>query len=289
LTIPVTISVSHRQALLVDERMEQLRRLGFHVEPFGRDAFVVRAVPPFVSPGSEARLVQELFDGLAEGALPPHLPGDRLQATTACKAAVKKGDRLRPEEIQKLLDDWRATAKPLNCPHGCHNAVELSYHEQLRRFKRISWGDKKSRMSIPQRIWRIVRGRWLLADEQFREAMTNEAAAQELTESTRQAAVPGIASHQPIPSSTMRSDGRAVRADPLAADLALLGAPPACDLETLDRLYRERLAELHQEELPGSTVDPAVIGGRRVSLAEAYERLRDAINTTETRFEKLDF
>jgi DNA mismatch repair protein MutL len=137
LAIPVTLSVSHRQALLVDERLEQLRRLGFDVEPFGRDAFVVRAVPHFVRAGSEARLVQELFDGLAEGSLPSHLPGDRLQATTACKAAVKKGDRLQPEEMQKLLDDWRATTQPHTCPHGCPIAIEVTYHELLRRFKRV--------------------------------------------------------------------------------------------------------------------------------------------------------
>jgi hypothetical protein len=146
-------------------------------------------------------------------------------------------------------------------------------------------------MSIPQRIWRIVRGRWLLADEQFREALADEAAAHELAESSRQPTVPGINSHLSISPFPQRTDSRTPqgRTDPLAADLALLGAPPACDMETLDQIYRERLAELHQEELPGSTVDPAVIAGRRLSLAEAYERLRDAINTTETRFEKLEF
>jgi DNA mismatch repair protein MutL len=137
LAIPVTLSVSHRQALLIDDRLEQLRALGFDVEPFGRDAFLVRAVPSFVRAGREGPLVQELFDGLSEGSLPSHVPGDRLQATTACKAAVKKGDRLQPEEMQKLLEDWRATAQPLTCPHGCPIAVEVSYHELLRRFKRI--------------------------------------------------------------------------------------------------------------------------------------------------------
>jgi DNA mismatch repair protein MutL len=137
LAIPVPLSVTHRQALLVEEKLEQLRQLGFDLEPFGRDAFVIRAVPPFVRAGSEARLIQELLDGLAEGQLPAHLPGDRLQATTACKAAVKKGDRLQPEEMQKLLDDWRGTAQPHTCPHGCPIAVEVTYQELLRRFKRI--------------------------------------------------------------------------------------------------------------------------------------------------------
>jgi DNA mismatch repair protein MutL len=137
LAIPVTLPVSHRQAVLLEEHLERLRGIGFDVEPFGRDAFVARAVPHFVRPGTEARLVQELLDGLAEGVLPSHLPGDRLQATTACKAAVKKGDRLQGDEMQKLLDDWRATPQPLTCPHGCPVAIEVSYQELLRRFKRV--------------------------------------------------------------------------------------------------------------------------------------------------------
>jgi DNA mismatch repair protein MutL len=137
LAVPVTVSVTHGQALLADERLDRLREIGFDIEPFGGDAFIVRAVPHFVRAGSEARLVKELLDGLAEGILPHPLPGERLQATTACKAAVKKGDRLQPEEMQKLLDDWRSTAQPHTCPHGCPIVVELSYHELLRRFKRI--------------------------------------------------------------------------------------------------------------------------------------------------------
>ena len=88
-------------------------------------------------PRKEQRTAQRLLDGLAEGVLPAHLPGDRLQATTACKAAVKKGDRLQLDEMQKLLDDWRATPQPLTCPHGCPVAVEVGYQELLRRFKRI--------------------------------------------------------------------------------------------------------------------------------------------------------
>jgi DNA mismatch repair protein MutL len=137
LAIPVTLSVTHRQSVLLEEHLEQLCELGFVVERFGRETYVTRAVPHFVRSGAEARLILDLIDGLAEGVLPSHLPGNRLQATTACKAAVKKGDRLQLDEMQKLLDDWRSTAQPLTCPHGCPVAIEVSYHELLRRFKRV--------------------------------------------------------------------------------------------------------------------------------------------------------
>jgi hypothetical protein len=150
-------------------------------------------------------------------------------------------------------------------------------------------------MSIPERIWRIVRGRWLVAEEQAREAMAEAAAARELDEGTRgegSGARPlssGTGGSLRRPAVSRSAGTRVPKLDPLAADLALLGAPPACDMETLDRIYKERLAELRQQELPGSSSDPSSVRARRLALAEAYERLRDAINTTETRFEKLEF
>jgi DNA mismatch repair protein MutL len=60
-----------------------------------------------------------------------------MLAAAACKSAVKKGARLAMEEIRQLLDDLSRTSDPHTCPHGCPIAVEISFHELLRRFKRI--------------------------------------------------------------------------------------------------------------------------------------------------------
>ena len=159
-------------------------------------------------------------------------------------------------------------------------------------------------MSMPERIWRIVRGRWLVAEERLREAMADQQAAQELEETVQSpdwsASRPSPTRYAPGPGPALRAPARpsAARAlppssrpaiDPLATDLALLGAPPACDMETLDRLYAERLAELRPQACPLESPDRSALVARRTALTEAYERLRDAINTTETRFEKLEF
>ena len=145
-------------------------------------------------------------------------------------------------------------------------------------------------MSMPERIWRIVRGRWLIAEERRLESMAVAEAARELEES-RSAPPAGIPSAHPLTPSPRRPVTPSSRpaVDPLAADLALLGAPPACGMETLDRLYAERLAELQPDTLPVDTPERAQLIARRTAITEAYERLRDAINTTETRFEKLEF
>jgi DNA mismatch repair protein MutL len=156
LAIPVTLQLTHREAVFVQELLPELARVGFALEPFGRDAFVIRAVPVFVQPGAELTTLRHLLDDLGEGqrsggypsehgaagseerGRPARLPvPDRVAATTACKAAVKKGSRLAAEEMKQLLEDLARTANPHTCPHGCPIAVEISYQELLKRFKRI--------------------------------------------------------------------------------------------------------------------------------------------------------
>jgi hypothetical protein len=144
-------------------------------------------------------------------------------------------------------------------------------------------------VSIPVRIWRVIRGRWLVAEEQARESQAHQEASRELSQSLRGPAA-GAALRSPTGSASHRPTPPLSRArDPLADDLALLGAPPACDMATLDRVYADRLAELKPEAYPPGSPERDRQITRRLALAAAYERLRDAINTTETRFEKLEF
>jgi DNA mismatch repair protein MutL len=137
LAVPVTLALTHRQALALDERLGELAALGFELEPFGRDAFLIRAVPAFVRPGGEATLLREVVDTLTDAPEEKlELRRDRVAATAACKSAIKKGERLAPEEMQRLLEDLARAPRPFTCPHGCPIAVEISFQELLRRFKR---------------------------------------------------------------------------------------------------------------------------------------------------------
>jgi hypothetical protein len=146
-------------------------------------------------------------------------------------------------------------------------------------------------MSIPIRIWRVVRGRWLVAEEATRASQADQEARAELSESLRSPVAARAQSMSAASAAPRRTTGPAPRPlrDPLAADLSLLGAPPACDIATLDRIYSARLGELQPEAFPPGSPERDRQITLRLALAAAYERLRDAINTTETRFEKLEF
>jgi hypothetical protein len=159
-------------------------------------------------------------------------------------------------------------------------------------------------MSIPDRLWRVVKGYWTLAEEKVRDADSQAAAFQELAETLRRR-VPERAplvggAHRELPpeelpgvgeeASTEAGVSRRPRAvDPCAAAYELLGVPPGASLATVQEAFERRLEEIRPERHPPGSPERAALEARRSALHAAYERLRDALNTTETRFEHLEF
>ena len=61
---------------------------------------------------------------------------DELLHMVACKAAVKAGDHLAPEEITALLEQRQHFQDAHHCPHGRPTALVFTREELDRRFKR---------------------------------------------------------------------------------------------------------------------------------------------------------
>lgn len=62
---------------------------------------------------------------------------DELLHTIACKAAIKAGDRLSPEEIDALLQRRYLIEDSHHCPHGRPTALVFSREELDKQFRRI--------------------------------------------------------------------------------------------------------------------------------------------------------
>ncbi len=54
----------------------------------------------------------------------------------ACKAAVKAGERLTPEEIARLLESRERIERSTNCPHGRPTSLRIPLREIEKRFGR---------------------------------------------------------------------------------------------------------------------------------------------------------
>ena len=138
LLVPEPIDLSPAEAAAVLENVELLARLGVKIEPFGGDTVLVAGYPAMLANIAPAEILHELVERLIAGGKEPDRRDvlDELLHTIACKAAIKAGDRLAPEEIDALLGQWYQVDDPHHCPHGRPAALTFSREELDRQFRR---------------------------------------------------------------------------------------------------------------------------------------------------------
>jgi len=61
---------------------------------------------------------------------------DNVAKSYSCKMAIKKGEALTLEEMNKLIDQLFATQSPYFCPHGRPVVINLTIEELDKRFGR---------------------------------------------------------------------------------------------------------------------------------------------------------
>ncbi|MFH1268453.1 MAG: DNA mismatch repair protein MutL, partial [Planctomycetota bacterium] len=139
LLVPEPVDLSPAEAAAVLEHRELLEQLGLKVEPFGGDTVLVAGYPAMLANMNPGQVLEGLVEALVSGGKPPDRRDllDDLLHRIACKAAVKAGDRLAPEEITALLERRHLVDDPHHCPHGRPAAVVFSRDELDKQFKRI--------------------------------------------------------------------------------------------------------------------------------------------------------
>ena len=134
---PITLHVGDLRAGLVAQHLSELNAVGFSVEHFGGDTFLVRAVPSALSHQDCERVLDEIVQGLAENR---DLVGEELEARLVkmvCKrASIKAGQILSDIEMKELVRQLEQCAAPRTCPHGRPTMLQLPAGDLERAFKR---------------------------------------------------------------------------------------------------------------------------------------------------------
>jgi DNA mismatch repair protein MutL len=138
LLTPASVQLGAQEAAVLEAHRGDLQLLGFDMEPFGRDAFLVRGVPVELTDGDPADLVKDMAEELAaaDAAASVDRRRDGLLTALSCRSAIKAGDRLSYEEMAELLGALAGTARPYTCPHGWPIVMTISHFEIDRKFHR---------------------------------------------------------------------------------------------------------------------------------------------------------
>lgn len=135
---PVTLHVGHETTGQVGQHLDELNRIGFQIEPFGGDSFLLRSVPVVLSGQDPERVMQEIVSSLAQQRdLVAEEVEARLVKMVCKRAAIKAGQMLSDIEMRELVRQLEACESPRTCPHGRPTMIQLSAGELEKAFGRV--------------------------------------------------------------------------------------------------------------------------------------------------------
>ncbi|OQY18426.1 MAG: hypothetical protein B6I35_13045, partial [Anaerolineaceae bacterium 4572_32.2] len=136
---PLTLELPPELVTVMETHQGLLAELGFQVEPFGGQTFLLRAVPVFLT-RSQIDLRQAMLNVLEEalsGQQPLARAKEEQIIAGVCKqAAIKAGQTLSGTEMRELVRQLEATTMPRTCPHGRPTMIHLSRMQLEREFGR---------------------------------------------------------------------------------------------------------------------------------------------------------
>ncbi len=137
---PEALDLAPGERERVEEHLEALRGIGFDIEPFGGDAMLARAVPASLAGKLRGQSLRDLVVMLAgadaEAASHGETWEEHALANVACKAAIKAGQTLSPEEQRELIRQLEGASAFQSCCHGRPTLVKMSLSALEREFDR---------------------------------------------------------------------------------------------------------------------------------------------------------
>lgn len=135
---PVTLHAGGEVAGLVAHHLEELAAIGYEIESFGGDTFLVRAVPAVLSGEDPAAGLLDIVTTLGGGRSRVGEEYEAQLVKMVCKrAAIKAGQMLSDLEMQELVRQLEECESPRTCPHGRPTMIQLSAGELEKAFGRI--------------------------------------------------------------------------------------------------------------------------------------------------------
>lgn len=123
---PVTMSLSAPDAILLKELLPDLEPLGYRIEPFGKDCFIVQGVPGDTGQGDERSALEALLEQYK------HFTGEvrfsrreKLIRTMARQRAIGAGVPLNEKEMRRLVDDLFSCRQHNVTPGGDPTFIEF--------------------------------------------------------------------------------------------------------------------------------------------------------------------
>jgi DNA mismatch repair protein MutL len=135
---PVTVELAPADSVLLEELMDDLHQLGYTIEPFGKDTFVIQGTPADVEQGNEKMVVEKLLEQYK------HFSSDlkfskreKLVRSLARQQAIKPGQQLSEQEMSTLVNELFACQQSNATPDGRPTYLEFKMEQLEKMFGRV--------------------------------------------------------------------------------------------------------------------------------------------------------
>jgi len=134
---PATIELHAGDAVLLKELLPDMNHLGYQLEPFGNNTFVIQGTPADVSQGDEKTAIEKMLEQYK------HFSNDlkyskreKLLRSLALQQSIKAGTSLTEKEMRVLVEDLFNCAVPNSTANGKPTYLEFKKDELDKLFGR---------------------------------------------------------------------------------------------------------------------------------------------------------
>ncbi len=134
---PIHVELSPSDSLVLKGNLEIVKKLGFNVEEFGNNSFIIRTVPIVMSRQQDKNVLLDVIDELHSTKVKTFDEvKEKIITRMACRAAVKQGDEIGLAEVKNIIKQLYKCNIAFTCPHGRPVIVRMTISELEKKFRR---------------------------------------------------------------------------------------------------------------------------------------------------------
>ena len=116
---PITLELAAPDVAIIEELMPELRLLGYYMEPFGNNTFILQGTPANVQHGNEKDAIENMLEQFKHFSNDLKFSkGEKLLRSMALQQSIKAGTTLAKKEMEQIVSDLFACQTPNSTPNG---------------------------------------------------------------------------------------------------------------------------------------------------------------------------
>ncbi|MFW6311721.1 MAG: DNA mismatch repair endonuclease MutL [Nanoarchaeota archaeon] len=134
---PKMISLEPKKSVILQKRLDLLKRIGVNIVNFGDNDFILKSVPVIFRKIQKEEFIQDIIDTISKNKNNSEEMIEEKIIRMSCRASVKAGDELTIPEMEKIYEEMLECKNPYTCPHGRPTVIRLTLEELEKKFKRV--------------------------------------------------------------------------------------------------------------------------------------------------------